>query len=194
MNWKRVIIAFIILILIGTGGFIFYYNHSGITGEEWFFAQEKYIDELGELCDELDNVSSLYINGNIAYEDYKNHINVIEREFLLIQANYEKDKEHTRIKDGSHTYISKKGVEATEETFDLIGKLIETCSNEEIASNPANLSYQYLTAQQAIQKSMAKYITSKVMYDPENMIHGPEESSTQEKSVTINNIISIEGE
>ena len=152
---------------------IVHYNLNSVTGEEWFLSQDQYMEQLEILTNDLDSVTTLYLDGVMSYDDYKVHTETIYNEFILIKKKREQDAERIHIKEGSHTYITKKGCEAVDQSFDEVEKLILVCCNEEIASNPNNLAYQYIASQQAMINAVAPYITARAAYDPEGMIHAP---------------------
>lgn len=150
--------TFVSLILVCL---IFYIMHPiGQTGEQWLKAQTSYIDDMSMLVDEMDTIVSLYLSDTINESDFLIHIEIIEQECLILQADYQKDAENIPVKTGTHTYFTKLGTENIESLYDnilsVISMLKENSKNKEV------LSYKYLAYQQVISEIITEYYLSYV--------------------------------
>lgn len=131
-----------------------------ITGEEWFYQQEEYIDAMGTVAASLDNIVSLYINGNISETDYTNHVLIIQEEMTIISMTYNQHEKEYPVKVGTHSYDTKAGCEATKDCIKNMSSLIENCLNPEIYQDKDRLSYVYLAYNQPILDFLSIYVDS----------------------------------
>ena len=131
-----------------------------ITGEEWFNQQHEYIESMGTVATSLDNVVSLYINGNISETDYINHVLIIQEEINIISVTYKSYKKEHPVKVGTHSYDTKAGCEATQDCINQMSSLIENCLNPEIYQDKDRLSYVYLAYNQPILDFLSIYVDS----------------------------------
>lgn len=145
MPKKIIAIVIIILSAIMTIG-IAHHNANQKTGSDWLEEQSEYISELQVWSDDLDKVTSLYINGNIDQENYLAHIDLLEKELALLEADYSVGKESVKI--GSYSEIEKAGCDSVEECFSVMNDMISMI--KEYSDNKYELSYNYIAFQQSL--------------------------------------------
>ena len=89
--WKR-IVRFLIIFLIVVIGIIAFFCLSGsdgvLTGKQYLKAQEKYMAEFEAYADDMDNIVTLYLNGDIGEEDFLNHLQILQ-ELNTMEEEYE---------------------------------------------------------------------------------------------------------
>lgn len=155
-----IIVSIMIIILISKGNKV-------VTGKEWFLKQEEYVTTLSLSSTSLDNIVSLYLNGNISVEDYYNHLTTLRTEADIIIVSYKEDKEKYPVKTGTHDYYTKLGCDATENTITLYSSLIDECMKSDVYLDKDKLMYVYLAYSQDITTYMADYMlaNSVINYD-----------------------------
>ena len=172
------ILSFLILFLIVI---MIYPNiNMKIDGEQWFDRQKEYIETMETLTTSLDNVVSLYINGNIGVEDFINHMQVLRQELDIVIVSYENEEKEHPVKVGTHTYESKSGCEAVKSSITEVSSLINNCLEESVFSDKDKLSYTYIAYKMSIAEFISIYteslnaINDKYMEEqqPENMMRG----------------------
>lgn len=154
--YSIILILTVIVLFIGCLSF----NSKKITGLDWFDMQHDYIEAMGTLTASLDNVVSLYINGNIGIDDYYNHLLVINEEMKIVIADYKQSTEKYPVKVGTHTYDSKAGCEAAEQSLYETFSLIQACMKNNIYSDRDRLSYTYMAYAISINDFLATYMDS----------------------------------
>ena len=142
------VIVFVVIPIIG-------YNKGAIDGEEWMKKQTDYLNDLKGVSETLDDVTSLYLSGGINYDDYIIHLGTVEQEFIIIKEKYNEETKDLVIND--YTKEQKRATDSVKKSYDLLEELIITCKQD--AEDMNVLSYEYLAAQQAIQKQMITYVT-----------------------------------
>lgn len=161
MNKKYFLLKItVILLLLLIPAVLFTYfklKDSRITGEEWFVKQSTYMKSMEELCESLDTIVSLYINGNINENDYYSHMLIINDEILIIKnARTQYLSEHP-IKPGTHTFDSKSGCESVDNTMSQLLLLVETCTNNSVYPDKNKLAYNYLAYTMSISEYLDQY-------------------------------------
>ena len=156
---KKKIIAGIVILLLALIVFFIVvptirYNSGSISGEEWMERQDGYLDDLKGVSETLDDVTSLYLSGGINGEDYLKHLGTVNEAFVIVQKKYEDETSDLMITD--YTPEQKRATDAVKKSYDLLGELIMVCQRD--AGDVNLLSYEYLAAQQAIQKQMIQYV------------------------------------
>lgn len=88
--WKR-IVRFLIIFLIVVIGIIAFFCFSGsdgvLTGKQYLKAQEKYMAEFEAYADDMDNIVTLYLNGDIGEEDFLNHLQILQEELTIMNQS-----------------------------------------------------------------------------------------------------------
>ena len=110
--WKR-IVRFLIIFLIVVIGIIAFFCFSGsdgvLTGKQYLKAQEKYMAEFEAYADDMDNIVTLYLNGDIGEEDFLNHLQILQEELTIMNEAHDKEAEKYSVITGTHTYQTKRG-------------------------------------------------------------------------------------
>ena len=155
---KKIIAGFLILFVLLLIVFVVIptirYNSNSISGEEWMKKQDAYLDDLKGVSENLDNITSLYLSGGITGDDYLKHLGTVNESFIIVQKKYEEETSDLMIND--YTSEEKQTTDAVKKSYELLGELIMVCQRD--AGDMNLLSYEYLAAQQAIQKQMIKYV------------------------------------
>lgn len=143
---KKIIIIAIIAIAAIVSIKTIHTNINSKTGTEWFEEQGAYVSNMETWASQLDDVTALYINGNISQDDYMSHIDLLEKELALMKADYSVSKENVKI--GSYSELEKMGCDSVEECFSVMGDMIDMV--RESSGNPDELSYNYIAFQQKL--------------------------------------------
>ena len=156
---KKIIFWIIALILLFLLVFfvvipVIRYNKNSVTGNEYVNKQRNYLKDLEGVTDTLDDITSLYLSGNIDYEEYQDDLDMVKAEFIIINQKYEQENENLSIKNYSDK--QKKAVKAVQESYKLLETLLVCCQND--SADKDVLAYKYLTAQQAIQEQMLIFV------------------------------------
>ena len=154
--WLPVVIILILIFVIGIAASM--PKSSEISGIEYFSMQGRYMDDLENFADQMDDVVSLYISGAIKEEDFLIHLQQLEEEEKIMKGLYDKEKKENPVKTGSHTYDTKAGCEAVEACFFAFESLVSEM--EETSSEPEQIGYIYLSYHQEFADHLADYIVS----------------------------------
>ena len=130
------------------------YNKNSISGDDYVNKQRTYLNELESVTNTLDDITSLYLSGNIDYEEYQDDLDMVKAEYIIINQKYNQENQDLSIKDYSDK--QKKAVNAVKESYQLLETLLICCQND--SADKDVLAYEYLTAQQAIQKQMLIFV------------------------------------
>ena len=160
--WKR-IVRFLIIFLIVVIGIIAFFCFSGsdgvLTGKQYLKAQEKYMAEFEAYADDMDNIVTLYLNGDIGEEDFLNHLKILQEELTIMNEAHDKEAEKYSVITGTHTYQTKRGCEAVDECYDIFQNILSMMQNNYQDKNA--LSYKYIAYHQDIINSVSDYMTAR---------------------------------
>ena len=132
-------------------------SQKGTTGNEWLLQQEPYCEELQEICSSIDDVYSLYLLGSMETNDYCNEIQLLQVQALACSAQYEQRKKDADILPASHSYASKAGIDALENSNRTIQTFLEKSLETVDCETLARL---YVDFQDEMLTNLATYITS----------------------------------
>lgn len=127
--------------------------------------QTDTFDNLSAFCDELDTVVNLYVIGSITSDDFKNEIEMLGYQYEMVLAAYEKKSDECKLQPGSHSYASKKGIDALEGMMDSISDILDAAvSKDGSILSPTDMAYVYLAYQQQITHYIAEYLVSASLF------------------------------
>lgn len=140
-----------------------------VTGMMWFEEQGFYVGNVKDFSLSLDNITSLYINGNISETDYYNHLCVLKAEYNLMLLAYDNAKKQYPVKTGTHDYYTKLGCESVEQSMYIVSGLIDACMQNR--SDKDKLIYTYLAYSQELSTEFSNYTLaySVINYDDISM-------------------------
>lgn len=134
-----------------------------ITGNEWLIVQEQCLDDLKAFASSMDDVYTLYLTSAITNEDFLNEVRLLKTQYGTLNQFYEKLKADNPVKEGSHSYISKRGTEGIEKSYEVLGKILNDTMDEQGRPKTASeLSYTYLAYKQELTTALSEFVTSVV--------------------------------
>lgn len=131
-------------------------NPLGRTGTQWFSEQNKYIEEIASLTDDIDTITTLYISGSISESDFLTHVEVFEKQLYILKASYNDDLNRAPLKNGTHNYLTKIGCESVQNSYAIIEDVLQMLKNDSADKN--QLSYKYIAYKQKVAEETAAYI------------------------------------
>lgn len=155
MKKKVVLIAIIGVLLFIIAKIFIFKDDKTQTGAEWFKTQSKYIETLATLTDTIDSVTTLYVTKSISQADFLAHLDVFEKELIILKADRENDLKQKPVEIGTHSYCSKVGVESIDSIYNKLKELITYMKNN--SSDTEKLSYAYIAYQQVFTQEFSKY-------------------------------------
>ena len=123
-----------------------------ITGNEWLLVQKQSLTDLEAYMSGVDEVFSLYIVGGITDDDFIEELSLLKQQYEILKKFRSELKAENPVKEGSHSYVSKRGSELLEYAVNEEGKPLP----------PDELSYGYLAYQQTLSTYLSEYVTSVV--------------------------------
>jgi len=165
---KRAVIAVIALALIVTSVVLIMKYRKEKAKEqnatEWFLKQGKYLDNLMLYSQNMDNITSLYLSGEIALTDFVVHLRELKGEINLMRADYDGYlKEHPVIL-GSETAATKIGNEAVVGLMDTYREMVDML--DKYKTDKETLAYNYIAYSQVITDYLSSYIAARYsVYD-----------------------------
>lgn len=134
-----------------------------ITGNEWLLVQEQCLDDLKAFASGMDDVYTLYLTSAITNEDFLNEVRLLKTQYGTLNQFYEKLKTDNPVKEGSHSYISKRGTEGIEKSYEVLGKILnDTLDEQGRPKSASELSYTYLAYKQELTTALSEFVTSVV--------------------------------
>lgn len=134
-----------------------------ITGNEWLIVQEQCLDDLKAFASSMDDVYTLYLTSAITNEDFLNEVRLLKTQYGTLNQFYEKLKADNPVKEGSHSYISKRGIEGIEKSYEVLGKILnDTLDEQGRPKSASQLSYTYLAYKQELTTALSEFVTSVV--------------------------------
>ena len=157
MKRRHKIICVLIIFFFITGALTFYFvSEKGISGNEWFLMQDETISDVSSYCDEMDEIITLYVGGYMSNDDFKNEETMLQYEFTILKAKYEKLNKDNPVKTGAHSWASKRGATVIQDILNHIEAFISvdysTMDSETVLAN-------YLVLHETIEDDMAGYYT-----------------------------------
>lgn len=134
-----------------------------ITGNEWLLVQEQCLDDLQAYTSSMDDVYTLFLTSAITNEDFLNEVRLLKTQYGTLNQFYEKLKAEHPVKEGSHSYVSKRGTEGIEKSYEVIGKILDnTLDGQGRPKSAQELSYTYLAYKQELTAALSEFVTSVV--------------------------------
>ena len=144
-------------------------EESYITGNEWLLTQKKCLKDLEAYTAGMDEVFSLYIVGGITDEDFIAEHNLLKQQYEILKKFRAELKADNPVKEGSHSYVSKRGSDALDKYYDTVGELLDYAIKEDGKPRPTKeLSYGYLAYQQTLSSCLSEYVTAVVWLEEAN--------------------------
>lgn len=140
-----------------------------ITGNEWLLVQEQCLDDLKAFASGMDDVYTLYLTSAITNEDFLNEVRLLKTQYGTLNQFYEKLKADNPVKEGSHSYISKRGTEGIEKSYEVLGKILnDTLDEQGRPKSASELSYTYLAYKQELTTALSEFVTSVVWLEEQD--------------------------
>lgn len=137
-----------------------------ITGNEWLIVQKQCLTDLDAYTSGMDEVFSLYLVGGMEKNDFLQEIRVLKQQYAILKEFRVKLKADNPVKEGSHSYVSKRGTEALDNYYDTLGEILDYAIDETGQPLPTNeMSYGYLAYKQSLTSSLSEYVTAVVWYE-----------------------------
>lgn len=137
-----------------------------ITGNEWLVIQKTCLTDLEAYMTGVDEVFSLYLVGGMTESDFLVELRLLEQQYNALVQFRDELKAENPVKEGSHSYASKRGTDALDAYYDTIGDLLENVVDEEGKPYPADqLSYIYIAYEQTLSDYLATFVTAIVWYE-----------------------------
>ena len=134
-----------------------------ITGNEWLVKQKASLTDLDAYTSNMDEVISLYAIGSMSETDFSAELDLLKQQYDILVALREKLKQENPIKEGSHSYLSKRGTDALDRYYDTLGEVLNnltTADGNPLA--PEEMTYRYMAYQQTLNTCLAEYTTAMV--------------------------------
>jgi hypothetical protein len=140
-----------------------------ITGNEWLLVQKQSLSDLEAYTSGMDEVFSLYIVGGITENDFVAELDLLKQQYEILKKFRSELKVANPVKEGSHSYVSKRGTDALDDYYDTIGELLDYAVNDSGKPlSPDELSYGYMAYQQTLSTSLSEYVTAVVWLEEAN--------------------------
>lgn len=132
-----------------------------ITGNEFLLKTQTYVNDLHDFADGMDQVYTLYFTGKISDDDFINEVSELKDIYNYMVNKYDKFKEDNPIKAASHSYVSKRGINALDKIANAYKKVLdESVTDDNKVLDKENLSYDYMLCGEDVTASYAEYQTA----------------------------------
>lgn len=133
----------------------------GITGNEWLVKQKVLLDDLSAFTEGMDEVYSLYLVGGISATDFLTELRLLKQQYVILNQFYIQLKNDNPVKEGSHSYVSKRGSDGIATYYSLLGEVIDNSVDAKGSPLKAEeLAYVYMAYQQQLISALAEYTTA----------------------------------
>lgn len=150
------LILSIVLILGITGC-----SAKGVEGNEWLLIQKTCLTDLEAFASGMDEVYSLYIIGSMSQSDFQVELNLLKKQYGILNAFYDDLKAQNPVKEGSHSYISKRGTDGLQNCYYVLGEILtHSVDTNGKPLEPKQMSYTYLAYKQQLASSLSEYVTA----------------------------------
>ena len=155
-----------IMLLVGAGC---RKQQNTISGSQWLYIQHiECFPDLEAYAGGLDEVVSLYIAGAITETDYLVELRILEQQNSILQQRYDNIKQTYPVREGSHTYVSKRGTEGVETCYHIMDDLVTNLKDASGAPlSRDETAYVYLAYKQELNQALAEYLTA-IMFVTQN--------------------------
>lgn len=155
---KKALIIIIPIILIAAGIGIYRLTDKRVSAQYWLASQYEYLYPAEELADSLDDVVTMYINGNLDMDGYYTQMTTIYDEMSILLQSYEEGEKENAIITGTHNDNTKAGTKAVKDGLNELSKLVNDCMTD--YENKEKLAYTYLAYIQSINGYFETYINA----------------------------------
>ncbi len=140
-----------------------------ITGNEWLLKQKECLDTIEAFADGMDEVYALYIMGSMAEEDFLIELRLLKAQYNVLDQYFRRLQEENPVKEGTHSYVSKRGSEGMKKCYQVLGKIIDSSVDEDgKALSHDELAYLYLAYRQEFSAAVSEYVTAVIWLDGPN--------------------------
>lgn len=158
------VLAFIVVAVCGCSS-----QDNYVTGNEWLLIQKQSLQDLESYTSGMDEVFALYIVGGISDNDFLSEVELLKQQYKILKQFRVELKTAHPVKEGSHSYVSKRGTDALENYYRTIGEILDYAITDDGKPRSADeLAYGYLAFQQTLSTSLAEYITAVVWLEEAN--------------------------
>lgn len=140
-----------------------------VTGNEWLMIQKQCLEDLQAFANGMDEVYSLYILTAIGEDDFMTEHKILKQQYTALLAFYDQLKEENPVKEGSHSYVSKRGTEGIEDCYKILGEILENSFDEN--GRPlhiAEMTYRYMAYKQNLSTAISTYVTAVLWLEEAN--------------------------
>lgn len=147
-----------------------------ISEEQWVLNQRTHINHLINLSENIDDVYTLYIMGEMSVGDFNSEMQIINGQYLVYLKEFEQESNTDKIKLGSETFLSKKGRQALEKLNQDYESLFKDTYTDAITPRtPEEVAYVKMAYAQQIGEHFAEYISAyQVILDTNPDVSEPE--------------------
>lgn len=136
-------------------------EETGITGNEWLVKQKVLLEDLSAFTEGMDEVYSLYLVGGISESDFLTELRLLKQQYAILNQFYAQLKNENPVKEGTHSYVSKRGSDAIANYYTILGEVIDNSVDEKGSPLKADqLAYVYMAYQQQLTSALAEYTTA----------------------------------
>lgn len=158
-RWLCALLACLTLFMCGLCGCS--NKESGITGNEWLVKQKVLLEDLSAFTEGMDEVYSLYLVGGISESDFLTELRLLKQQYAILNQFYVQLKNENPVKEGTHSYVSKRGSDAIANYYSILGEIFDNSVDGKGSPLKADqLAYVYMAYQQQLTSALAEYTTA----------------------------------
>lgn len=128
-----------------------------IKANEWFMQQTDYLNNILNFLDSMDTVYTLYLSGNMSKKDFVTYHDLLDKQYSIMENEYETWEDENPIKTGSQSFISKSGLEAIKNIRNEIKKCLDDTVKNEEPLDYYNLMYTYMAHNENLNNYFCEY-------------------------------------
>lgn len=140
----------------------------GVDSIEWLLSTEDTKNHLKTFMDSFDTAVTLYQIGVYSPEEFFDEMDILNGQFILIKAVYDKWQSENPVLPGSFTEVSKHGYDGVNKIWKLeeerINKIFTLASENASADE---ISYVYMSYNRDVSDAMIEYISAYDVYTEE---------------------------
>lgn len=161
--FKKQMRASVLVLLLSLTLLISGCSQKQITGNEWLLKQKECLDTIEIFAEEMDEVYSLYIVGSMTEEDFIAEVRLLKAQHGVLTQYYDQLRSENPVKEGSHSYVSKRGSEGMEKCYKALGEMLDSSIKEDgRVLSVDELAYLYLAYRQEFSAAISEYVTAVV--------------------------------
>lgn len=157
-----------------------------VTAEEWIVNQYHLVGEFNLFASTLDDVVSVYTIGSMDVTDLANEVAISQAELAIMKRVYDQELEEHPIKTGTHTMVTKAGMEGIEKIWDsyeaLLGQMEQTCMEGGSANE---IAYTYLGYREPVADGLFDYICAYYSITDPSKLEDISESETVQADIGV---------